>query len=373
VVRKIIYSLIVVAIVLVINQIQDVDRLGSGTTGSAIPIATNIMTGSVELRISSTAAGSEISAAVMTISSVDIYLASGWAAMKMDNGNTVDLARPGGLEQTVASANDLNQGTYTQIRLNIAKVSVTLQGSQPKQANLVFSKVTFTQNFQVTAKNATVLVINIDPARSISTSNNQVTFTPAANLLYTTPGALQIVNPAPPQAAVGVPYQTTLTAIGGQRPYTWSITMGDLPTGVTLDAVSGVLSGTPTKPGIFGFTVRLDDRSASPKNTIKNYIIGVTAAGALQILTGSLPDGIPGVSYRAVLQAVGGAQPYIWGLVANILPAGLTLDAASGIISGTPASPGDATFVVKVTSGDNPDINDTQSLSIHVGRQTLSK
>ena len=65
--------------------------------------------------------------------------------------------------------------------------------------------------------------------------------------------------PAPPSGQVGTAYTDTLTASGGTGPYTWSVSSGSLPNGVTLGSTTGTLSGTPTALGTFHFTVQVTD------------------------------------------------------------------------------------------------------------------
>ena len=60
-----------------------------------------------------------------------------------------------------------------------------------------------------------------------------------------------------PDGEVGVPYSETLSATGGAGGYSWSVNAGTLPTGLTLEAATGVLSGTPLAEGTFDFTVRV--------------------------------------------------------------------------------------------------------------------
>ncbi len=67
-------------------------------------------------------------------------------------------------------------------------------------------------------------------------------------------------SPALTSASIGTAYMLNLTASGGLPPYTWSVAAGSLPSGFSLSP-SGVLSGTPTAPGSYSFTVQLTDNS----------------------------------------------------------------------------------------------------------------
>ena len=58
---------------------------------------------------------------------------------------------------------------------------------------------------------------------------------------------------------VGTPYSVTLSAAGGTTPYTWSISAGSLPAGLTLNTSTGVVSGTPTAAGTSSFTAKVTD------------------------------------------------------------------------------------------------------------------
>jgi hypothetical protein len=70
------------------------------------------------------------------------------------------------------------------------------------------------------------------------------------------------------------------------------------------------------------------------------------------ILTTSLPSGTVGATYATSLSAEGGVTPYVWTLVSgSSLPAGLSLS-TTGVISGSPSSPGTTTFTVRITGAD---------------------
>jgi hypothetical protein len=73
-------------------------------------------------------------------------------------------------------------------------------------------------------------------------------------------GAIGLLLSGPnANAQVGVPYNSSVTASGGNAPYTYSITTGSLPGGLTLNANTGAITGTPNTPGPFTFTVLATD------------------------------------------------------------------------------------------------------------------
>lgn len=88
--------------------------------------------------------------------------------------------------------------------------------------------------------------------------------------------ALVITSASPlPQATAYSPYSTTLAASGVMTPATWSISAGSLPDGLALNSVSGVISGTPTTPGLYSFTVTLSDACVPARSTSKVFTLRV--------------------------------------------------------------------------------------------------
>src|SRR5271157_2889064 len=86
----------------------------------------------------------------------------------------------------------------------------------------------------------------------------------------------------------------------------------------------------------------------------------------LTITTASLPGGQLNLAYSQTLAATGGLAPYAWSISTGALPAGLTLNAATGAISGTPSAVGTSNFTVKVTDSEIPAASQTANLSITV-------
>ena len=74
---------------------------------------------------------------------------------------------------------------------------------------------------------------------------------------------LVVMTTTLPGGQMGVPYSTTITAMGGVPPYIWAVILGALPAGLTLGAVDGVLGGTPTVTGSFVFTVEATDNAGT--------------------------------------------------------------------------------------------------------------
>jgi len=79
----------------------------------------------------------------------------------------------------------------------------------------------------------------------------------------------------------------------------------------------------------------------------------------------SLPAGITGVAYSQTLQAAYGNPPFSWSVSTGALPAGLSLDAATGVISGTPTATGTASFGARVTDASGAFAQQTFSLAIN--------
>jgi len=188
----------------------------------------------------------------------------------------------------------------------------------------------------------------------------QITVNPTLDIATPTSG-----TGAPPSAIVGQAYSFTFTADGGGTPpYSWSIVAGSLPLGLTLNQFSGVVSGTPTAAGPFSFTIQLQDTSGATVLNTYNIIAGAAAS----ITTTSLPAWTQGVAgYKQTLTATGGSGlGFTWSVSAGTMAPGLTLDPATGILSGTPTAAGSFQFTVTAQDTGNSSLTVSQQLTLVV-------
>jgi glucose/arabinose dehydrogenase len=178
--------------------------------------------------------------------------------------------------------------------------------------------------------------------------------------IYLVKTAISVVTTALPDGQMAVAYTTTLRASGGRRPYTWSVTAGSLPNGLTLDTSTGIISGVPTTAGLSTFTILVED--ANLENTTQGLSIKINPPPVV-IQTTSLPDAPVNQGYSQTLQASGGIPPYTWSAASGTLPPGLNLS-PNGTIAGTPTQQGYYAFAVQAI--DTEGRNDSSALSIAV-------
>ena len=186
------------------------------------------------------------------------------------------------------------------------------------------------------------------------TYNFTVTATDTAGCTGTQSYTIEIVCPvitlAPstlPNASTGTAYSQTVSGVGGTAPYTFAVTSGSVPTGLTF-AANGQLTGTPTTAGSFSFTVTATD--ANGCTGTQSYTIQVLCP-VITLSPASLPGGTAGTAYSQMVSAVGGTAPYTFAVTSGSVPTGLTF-AANGQLTGTPTVAGTYTFTVTATDAN---------------------
>lgn len=192
------------------------------------------------------------------------------------------------------------------------------------------------------------IVTQVTPAiipQAIDTNSTSTTPTVIAPLFITTATLPDGVN-GQNYSGDGV----SLQAIGGKPPYTWSISLGNLPPGLALSTSSGLISGAPdTGAGTFLFTVSVTDSATPTPNTASRQFT-IRVANPLVITTAALSPAVQGSNYNNSLSAVGGLAPINW--TVSALPPGL-VSSGSGVITGAATGSGAFNVIVRATDSSS--------------------
>src|SRR4029077_5844313 len=247
----------------------------------------------------------------------------GGKALAIDQGQNVTI--------NVTAANDGGMGvTWTcsgaacTTLANVTTTAVTFNASGPTGT----ATITATSKSQANVSGNVVVTVTAPPA--ISTTQAQVTAAPAT---------------------AGVAYNFALAITGGAGAITWTAT--GLPAdGLTINASTGAITGTPTAKGSVTFTATATDSSAaghlssSVQFTITVNNPAAPAITSTQAQVTAAP-GTAGSAYSFTFHA-SGTRTLTWGAVG--LPAGgLSLNSSTGVVSGTPTTKQSVAFTLTVS------------------------
>lgn len=194
-----------------------------------------------------------------------------------------------------------------------------------------------------------------DRVRKITSVTNAPPF------IFNPPSGLTVATKGLPHGTVGTAYFQTLSAVGGASPYTWSISSGSLPAGLTLSS-AGAISGTPTTAGASTFAVKVTDSTG----VTATQSFTLTVVAPLAITTTTLPNGTAGTLYpTATIAATGGSGTVSFAVTSGTLPTGLTLS-APGALSGTPAAAGTFSFTITATDQSTPPQHAAQPYTVTI-------
>ena len=175
-----------------------------------------------------------------------------------------------------------------------------------------------------------------------ATGEGMVTLAVVCPDLVVTPGGTLVLER-------GMAWTQAFAVSGGTGPYAWSVSAGAWPGGVSFAAAGAMASGIPDSVGTGSVTLTVTDANGCGTTlplpwevTCPPFVVGP------ETMTATLRQ-----SFAAGLSAIGAKPPLIWEIAAGELPEGLSLDAATGVVSGVPSGyAGDRFLVVRVTDGD---------------------
>jgi hypothetical protein len=170
------------------------------------------------------------------------------------------------------------------------------------------------------------------------------------------------------KAQIGVPYSSDLAAMGGLAPYTYSISGGTLPPGLTLDPSTGAVTGTPTTAGTYGYDGNAVDSAGDKVNTYCSIKVTAPVLG-LSCASSTAQVGTP---YSSALVPSGGKSPYTYSISSGALPPGLLLNASTGAITGTPTTSGTYHYTGKVVDASSAKATATCSIVVSSGTTSLT-
>jgi hypothetical protein len=149
-----------------------------------------------------------------------------------------------------------------------------------------------------------------------------------------------------PNGTLGLAYDQTLTVSPGGAAYSYAVTTGTLPPGLML-ATNGALTGIPVQAGNFTFTVTAT--AFGTCTSARSYSVQILCS-ALTLSPVTLANGTLGSSYSQTVSGMPIGATYNYAVTSGALPAGLSLNATTGNIAGTPTTNGTSAFTITATS-----------------------
>jgi len=161
-----------------------------------------------------------------------------------------------------------------------------------------------------------------------------------------------VITVTPGSLSAGVAYSaytqgTAFLATGGTAPYVYTQS-GTLPPGMSFNATTRAITGTPSAPGTYTFTITATDANSCPGSTTYNLVINCPA---IAVAPASVAGGTVNAAYTQTFTATGGNGTYTWSVIGGSLPSGLILS-PGGVLSGVPTMAGSSNFTVQARDGN---------------------
>lgn len=171
---------------------------------------------------------------------------------------------------------------------------------------------------------------------------------------------------------INIFFSQQFTASNGNPPYTYALSNSNLPSTITLDSNTGVLSGTPTETGNYAFTIKATDSSGQIGS--QGYTLNVR--GPLSITPTTLTPGMVDINYLQVFTASGGIAPYTFSLISGNLPPGTWTFTSNGsdtaTLSGVANAAGSYDFEILVQDSSSVPVTLKQPYNLTIATVLIS-
>ncbi len=210
-----------------------------------------------------------------------------FTAPSVTASTVVTVTATSAIDESSVAASQVTIVPSNKVAINLSPATATISSGGKQQFS---ATITATSNTAVTwqASAGTISTSGLFTAPSV-TSSTKVTVT-ATSAADKTAIATSQVTVAPlvklsisvrtmPTGTTGIPYSTTLSATGGTAPYSWQISGGTLPQGLSLDKSSGVISGIASQTGTFPFSASVTDATSTTTSSSLSIAISLSTTG----------------------------------------------------------------------------------------------
>ena len=291
-----------------------------------------------------------------------------WGSAKQSRGSTnqayVRAVRPFGANQTISGMAEAP-----------LSVQLSVQPAQFDSPSVTYSVKTGTLPDGLSLNAATGLISGTPKVEAAGvveiTVKGSVRGFASTSVTFDIKSAKQVLTP-PSQdisvAAGGSVTTGTFTATNFTGSVTYAVTAGVLPTGLSLNAANGVISGTPTTPGVASLTLTATGATKGTATaTIKISVLAAAVTPSSQQLAGEVDLAFT----SAAMTATNFVGAVTYSITAGVLPTGLSLNAANGVISGTPTM--EATAGITVVAKGATAGSSSATINIKVGPKTCAR
>ena len=183
---------------------------------------------------------------------------------------------------------------------------------------------------------------------------------------------LNVVTSTLPTMTAGGSYIGVVGVTGGKPPYTYAVSFGSLPSGLSLSSTTGELSGTlphSLRGSSYTFQITVQD---SVNNTDVQGFSGTINTYSTTILPATLSAATPGANYSATITTIGGQSAYSYTITSGTLPSGLSLSSSGDITGSVAESEAGNAPSITVRSTDANGVFNTATYSLAVSSFAVS-